>query len=82
MGQMLIRQIDESVMQRLKLRARANRRSTESEVRTILEEAVKPSESRNQTLKSFAGAARSGQSFRTLDEIVAHIRALREEQDG
>lgn len=81
MGQILIRQIDEKVMQRLRARAKANNRSTEAEVRTILEDAVKPSERIRPTLKSFVGAASSSRSFKTLDEIVAHIRMLREEQD-
>ena len=82
MGQMLIRQIDENVMQRLRARAKANSRSTEAEVRTILEDAVKSPENARSPLKSFVGAGGSARSFKTLDEIVAHIRTLREEQDG
>lgn len=82
MGQMLIRQIDENVMQRLRARAKANSRSTEAEVRTILEDAVKSRENARSSLKSFVGAGSSARSFKTLDEIVTHIRTLREEQDG
>ncbi|WP_447964069.1 FitA-like ribbon-helix-helix domain-containing protein [Nitrospira sp. Ecomares 2.1] len=40
MAQVLVRQLDEKVVDRLKKRAQEHGRSLESEVRTILEEAV------------------------------------------
>ncbi|MEO8325137.1 MAG: Arc family DNA-binding protein [Nitrospirota bacterium] len=40
MAQVLVRQLDEKVVERLKRRAQEHGRSLESEVRTILEEAV------------------------------------------
>ena len=43
MAQVLIRNIDEEVMERLKARAVAERKSLEQELRDILAEAAKPS---------------------------------------
>jgi plasmid stability protein len=43
MAQVLIRNIDEQVMERLKARAAAQRKSLEQELRDILAEAAKPS---------------------------------------
>lgn len=80
MGQILIRQIDDETLARLKARARANDRSTEAEVRQIIEQAVAPAEPRR-PLSSYVGAGRSDTSFRSADEIVAHVRALRDEWD-
>lgn len=45
MRQLTIRKIDEDVYRRLKERARAGRRSLEAEVRTILDQAVRPDRS-------------------------------------
>jgi antitoxin FitA len=44
MSSVLIRKLSPSVHRALKLRARRHGRSTEAEIRTILEEAVKPAE--------------------------------------
>ena len=41
MAQILVRELDESVVKRLKSRAKANGRSMESEIRTILESAAR-----------------------------------------
>lgn len=43
MGNLSIRNLDDTVIERLKSRATANRRSMEEEVRVIVSEAVKPS---------------------------------------
>lgn len=80
MGQILVRQIDDEVLAKLKARAKANARSAEAEIRTILAEAVNPAEDR-QTLLSLVGAGRSSNSFNSMEEIVAHVRALRDEGD-
>ena len=43
MAQVLVRNLDEAVVERLKARAAAANRSLEAELRAILEEAAKPS---------------------------------------
>lgn len=80
MGQIVVRQLDDDVLARIKARAKANARSTEAEIRTILTEAVKPAEN-SPTLLSLVGAGHSSKSFKSIEEIVAHVRALRDEWD-
>lgn len=80
MAQILVRQIDEEVLKRLKARAKANARSTEAEVREILADAVRPA-GQGRSLMSLVGAGASPNSFKTTEEIVAHVRALRDEWD-
>ena len=78
MGQMLVRQIDDLLLERLKARARENGRSAEAEARSILAEALAaPAQPRS--LMSLVGAGSSKHSFPTAEDIVAHVRALREE---
>lgn len=43
MGQILVRNLDEQVIERLKLRAKRDKNSLEQTLRTILTEAAKPS---------------------------------------
>ncbi|MBO0906363.1 FitA-like ribbon-helix-helix domain-containing protein [Jiella sonneratiae] len=75
---MLVRQIDDAVLDRIKARAKANGRSAEAEVRDILERAVRePVERRS--LRSLIGAGASPTSFKSTEEIVAYVRALRDE---
>ena len=77
MGQILIRKLEDDVIEGLRARARANNRSVEAEARAIIGGAVlPPEEAPRRTLMSFVGAAPSG---RTMDEIVADVRALRDE---
>ena len=80
MGQILIRQLDDNTLVLLKARAKANARSTEAEVRQIIEDVVAPARPRR-PLSSFIGAGASETAFKSSDEIVAHIRALRDEWD-
>ncbi|WP_411956181.1 FitA-like ribbon-helix-helix domain-containing protein [Arvimicrobium flavum] len=77
MGQILVRHLDDVTLQRLKQRAMTNNRSTEAEIRVILNEAVKPPMSAR-SLVSLAGSAPSGRSRK---EIVDYVRALRDEWD-
>lgn len=77
MGQILVRRISDATLLRLKQRARDNNRSTEAEIRSILDEAVGLVEPRR-SLRSLAGSAPSGRSDR---EIVDYVRGLREEWD-
>jgi len=71
MAQFLVRQIEDDVLERLKARAKANQRSMEAEIRTILSEAVKPTAAPRQPITSFIGAGvRPGEKGRTMEEIV------------
>lgn len=78
MAQILVRQIDDSVMARIKARAKAMKRSTEAEVREILSAAVAPERGRHKPLLSLIGAGRPG---RSQAEIDAYVRSLRDEWD-
>jgi len=46
MAQLIVRNLDESLVRELKIRAARNRRSAEEEHREILREALKPEQSR------------------------------------
>jgi plasmid stability protein len=76
MGQILIRKLEDDVLEGLRARARANNRSVEAEARAIIGSAVLPPERPRRTLMSFVGLHPTG---RTMDEIVADVRALRDE---
>jgi plasmid stability protein len=78
MAQILVRQIEDDVLERLRERARANERSTEAEIRKILADAVRLPGENYPSLTSLIGAAPSA---RTQDEIVDYVRSLREEWD-
>jgi plasmid stability protein len=77
MGQILIRNLDDGVLARIKSRAKANKRSREAEVRDILSSTVAPAGER-QALASLIGA---GRSSRSQAEIEAYVRELRDEWD-
>jgi len=76
MGQIVVRQIDDAVLMSLKARAKANDRSAEAEVRAIIAEAVMPERG---TIGALVGAGKTSASFRSTDDIVAHVRSLRDE---
>lgn len=82
MAQITVRRLDEATLEALKQRARANNRSTEAEIRDILDQAARgkrpPS---RRSLLSLVGSGASPNSFRTTEEIVSHVRALRDEWD-
>lgn len=79
MAQITVRRLDEATLETLKKRAKANKRSTEAEIREILDQAARGASTRGRrSLLSLAGSAPSN---RTVDEIVADIRALRDEWD-
>jgi antitoxin FitA len=77
MGQMLIRRLDDDVLDRLRARARENNRSVEAEARTILGEVLAPEPPRPR-LSDFIGIVPTG---RTQAEIDADVTALRDEWD-
>lgn len=76
MAQITVRKLDDGVLDTIKARAKANKRSTEAEIRAILERSARERGLPRRSLLSLAGSARSE---RTVDEIVADIRALRDE---
>lgn len=77
MGQILIRNLDDAVLAKIKNRAKTNKRSTEAEVRNILSEAAVPVLLRK-SLVSLIGSGRPG---RTQAEIDKYVKALRDEWD-
>ena len=78
MGQIIVRKIDDDVLKRIRARAEANGRSTEAEVREILNEVVAPRRRAPRSLSSFIGSV---QSKRSQAEIDAYVRGLRDEWD-
>jgi plasmid stability protein len=77
MSQILVRDLPEAVLKRLKSRAKANCRSMASEIRTTLADAVKPQLPRKwPTLTSMVGSA--GPWTRT-ESINDYVRSLRDE---
>jgi plasmid stability protein len=78
MGQILVRKLDDSVLAKLKARAKANKRSAEAEVRDILSQALKPKQHQRLPLSALAGSGRSGRSQAEVDD---YVRKLREEWD-
>jgi plasmid stability protein len=79
MAQITVRRLDDSTLDALKKRAEANKRSTEAEIRDILDQAARGASSTGRrSLLSLGGSA---PSTRTVDDIVAEIRALRDEWD-
>lgn len=79
MAQITVRRLDKATLEGLKMRAKANRRSTEAEIREILDQAARGTRpAGGRSLLSLAGSV---PGTRTVDEIVADIRALRDEWD-
>ncbi len=78
MGQIIVRQLDDKVLSRIKTRAKANKRSAEAEVRDLLTRAVNPAKATHKSLASLAGA---GQSGRSAAEIEDYVKMLRDEWD-
>jgi plasmid stability protein len=81
MGQILVRQLDDRTIEAVKKRAAANKRSMEAEVRAIIEAAISstPAPNASPRRRSILELAGSVPSSRTTEEIVAEIRALRDE---
>lgn len=64
MAQVLVRQLNEKVVERLKKRAKEHGRSLQSEVKTILEEAVPDYEAAWLRIEAFRGRLKkSGRKF-------------------
>ena len=75
MPQLTVRNVDERVYQRLKDRARINRRSLEAEVRTILDQAALPD--RTEVVRR-AAAMRARLAGRYHGDATAEIRKDRD----
>lgn len=80
MGQILVRQLKDETIAALKERAKANNRSTEAEVRSIIEAEIVPKRAiqPDRKLTDFLTDPPTG---RTQDEIDAYVRQLRDEWD-
>lgn len=78
MGQILIRQLDDETLARLKARAKANERSAEAEARILIKQSLEQTSGEPKSLMSLVGSA---PTVRTTDEIVAYVRELRDEWD-
>lgn len=75
MAQVLVRQLDDKVVDRLKKRAKAHGRSLQSEVKTILEEAVPDYEGawkRIDVLRQRLG--KSGRTFSDSADLIREDR--------
>lgn len=78
MAQITVRKLDDDVLDTLKARAKVNNRSTEAEIREILERSAREPHREGRSLLSLVGSVPSS---RTTEEIVSEIRALRDEWD-
>lgn len=76
MGQVLVRQLDDKVVDRLKRRAKEHGRSLQSEVKTILEEAVPDYEAAWRRIEGFR--KRLKKSGRRFIDSAALIREDRD----
>lgn len=83
MGQIVVRQLEDAVLEKVRTRAAANRRSTEAEVRAILTDAVGllPDTGPDGEPKSFRDFVGIAGRRRTQDEIDDYVRELRDEWD-
>ncbi|MFM8552000.1 MAG: FitA-like ribbon-helix-helix domain-containing protein [Nitrospiraceae bacterium] len=75
MAQVLVRQLDDRVVERLKRRAKEHGRSLQSEVKTILEEAAPDYEAAWKRIERFrARLEGSGRRFSDSTELVREDR--------
>jgi plasmid stability protein len=75
MAQVLVRQLDDKVVDRLKKRAKEHGRSLQSEVKIILEEAVPDYEAAWKRIVRFRGRLkRSGRTFNDSTDLIREER--------
>ncbi|MEW6542560.1 MAG: Arc family DNA-binding protein [Nitrospirota bacterium] len=75
MAQVLVRQLDDKVVERLKRRAKEHGRSLQSEVKTILEEAAPDYEAAWRRIERFRSRLkRSGRRFSDSAELLREDR--------
>lgn len=75
MGQILVRQLDDAVIEAIKQRAKANNRSAEAEVRLVLERNYGTGKARGQVLRDLLYMPPTGRTQDDIDEYVAALRA-------
>jgi antitoxin FitA len=76
MAQILIRHLDDQVLNRLRKRAREHGHSLQLEIRTILEEAVPDYESAWKRIKQFhQRLKKSGRTFSDSGELIREDRS-------
>ena len=76
MGQIVINNLDDKVLEHLRMKAALHGLSLAAEVRAILSAAVAAAPGAHRPLASLVGAVQSG---RTQAEIDAYVRGLRDE---
>jgi plasmid stability protein len=74
MAQLLVRNLEDEVLVKLKSQAKANNRSTEAEARNILSDAFVQLKPKKRSLASYIGAGK-GDAF----DPVAYVKGLRDE---
>jgi antitoxin FitA len=74
MAQIIVRNLDDSVVERLKARARDNDRSLEAEVRHILEQLAKVDNSRAQSIVMERRKKLQGRKFANSVELIREDR--------
>ena len=81
MGQVVIRNIDERVLDRLKVRAMAQRKSLEQSLRELLTEAARPSRAELladlERIRAMTPARRPGVTYPTAEELIREDRDTR-----
>ena len=81
MGQVVIRNIDDRVLERLKLRAAAQRKSLEQSLRELLTEAARPSRvellADLERIRAMTPRRRPGASYPTAEELIREDRDTR-----
>ena len=81
MGQVVIRNIDDRVLERLKVRAMAQRKSLEQSLRELLTEAARPSRAELladlDRIRAMTPARRPGVTYPTADELIREDRDTR-----
>ena len=78
MGQVIIRNVDDRVLDRLKLRAAAQRKSLEQSLRDLLTEAAKPSRAELLTelerVRAMTPPRKPGAGYPTAEELIREVR--------
>ena len=81
MGQVVIRNIDDAVLERLKLRATAQHKSLEQSLRDVLTEAAKPSRAELiadlERIRAMTPPRQPGVTYPTAEELIREDRDTR-----
>ena len=81
MGQVIIRNIDDRVLERLRVRAMAQRKSLEQSLRELLNETAKPSREELladlERIRAMTPSRRPGTTYPTAEELIREDRDTR-----